>query len=287
MPSDFSAIGFTLESEEQFIEFTRTETARHPKSTTPVGGAYVRAGSDDGSAIWIQVDPDGNAIGAHPHFDGASRFRVRIVRARRPAGGTLLDGLMDCTMLEEQEGVPLAVDVPDYAMHAAWATEGADAVLQIAAFPRQASVYATDAEFDASRLGKLSAEGAFIPSGMFVSEARPHGPPTSDAVFAGRVLDAARRVNGITGVSYWSVVVKTLGGTIDAVFDQSECADAPAAGSIVAGAFVLSARLREPLFAAPGSSLRNPRAAQNAAIRAYVRADAPKRSFLSRVFGRK
>jgi hypothetical protein len=280
--SDFSAIGLNISSEEQFIEFANAQSSLHPRAATPVGGSYVKAAGRDGAELWIQLDPNGATAGAHPHFSGESRFSVLITRPRRVTNGSPLDGMLDCGMLDGQEGVPVIVDVPDFYMHAAWATPGARAVLQVAAFPRHVEVFASETEFSASPLGKLSAGGAYIPSGTFKPGGERIEPPTSEAIIVGRVVKAERRENELTKVTYYSALVETLGGSMDLVLDTKSVESVPVTGNIVSGTVALSARLVEPLFQPPKAA-----AARGASPTPPGQPmTAPKRSLLGRLFGR-
>ena len=71
----------------------------------------------------------------------------------------------------------------------------------------------------------------------------PRDPPEPHALIAGHVLEAATRVNSISGVPYWWALVETVGGTFDAVIDPELLADAPRPGNVLAGWFWLSGRL--------------------------------------------
>jgi hypothetical protein len=67
----------------------------------------------------------------------------------------------------------------------------------------------------------------------------------SRAFFTGRVLASEQRQNSVTGQTFHSALVKTLGGTIDIVADTRQVQGEMHPGSIVQGEFWLCARLIE------------------------------------------
>ena len=59
------------------------------------------------------------------------------------------------------------------------------------------------------------------------------------------MLSSAKRQNSVTGQSFYTTLIKTLGGTIDLVADESQISDALAPGAIIQGEFWLCAKLNE------------------------------------------
>jgi hypothetical protein len=285
MSSDFDAIGFNFGSPQQFVEFITQNAKRFPATATPIGGSYIRAGGADGAEVWMQTDPSGTPIGAHPHFSGVSRFRAKVIRPLAAARGTPLDGSLCCAMLDDQPGVPLIVDVPDFAKSAAWATVDSQVTLQIAALPRGAHVYPDHEAFAKSPLGKFSPDGSFIPSGTFRPDGAVVQPPTSDAILSGRVIEAHTRMNELTKAPYVSLVVATLGGRIDVVFPAAQIPATPLPNSIVAGSFALSARLVEPQFSVP-RAIMDAVAKEARESKPVTPSPARRPSLLGRLFGR-
>ena len=57
------------------------------------------------------------------------------------------------------------------------------------------------------------------------------------------MLEAAVRVNTVSGMPYWWALVDTVGGTFDVVIDPELLPDPPRTGNVLAGWFWLSGRL--------------------------------------------
>jgi hypothetical protein len=248
--NDFEAVGFSIGSQEQFAAICKEQAAKWPRTPTPVGGWYVPVGAG-GPELWVQMSPDGEIVGAHPHFSGPSRFRIRFQSLVKSESDTPLDGTLSCTMVDDQEGVPMVLDVPDFRLHAAWLAPQTLCTVQIAAFQRGFSIFDTDEAFKASKMGMLSPDGAFIPSGMFIPQGQKVAQPRNEAFFAGRLQSAAVHPNSVTGAEVLVLTVKTLGGTVEIPVPRSERPVLPAPNSIVCGGFALSARLIEPHPAPP------------------------------------
>lgn len=139
---------------------------------------------------------------------------------------------------------PFAFDCPDAATHLELALP-AVVTAQVAAFAQQVSLYESACAYASSpeAEGAHGASRSFIPSGLISPAGEPIIPPESHALIAGHVLEAAPRVNVISGAQYWWALVDTLGGTFDVVIDPALLPDQPRAGHVVSGWFWLSGRL--------------------------------------------
>jgi hypothetical protein len=244
--NDFASIGFKVESGPEFAALLSENATRWPQIKTPVGGSYVRAGKSDGAEFWIQLSPTGELLGGHPHFSGTSRFNAVIDRPTQiGAEGTPLDGSVFCHMVDDVAGVPLMVDVPDFVMDAAWQLPGTKVVLQLAAFPRSVQVWADEAEHASSPMGKMASQ-SLIPSGLFKPGGGEVDKPRNDVILAGRVEACREITNGMSGLPFYGLSVRTLGGVIDVPLSMGSVKAAPSVGAIIGGSFTLSGRVVEP-----------------------------------------
>jgi hypothetical protein len=150
------------------------------------------------------------------------------------------------------------LDLVDYAV---WANRAGPflAHAQIAAFTHELVVFPNEDAFKAAQVEERVkfAPESFFASGLFSSSAEAGGhavfhDPSADefdapsrAFFTGRVLSAKRRTNSVTGQTFHTALVKTLGGTIDIVADDAQVQDELRPDAIVQGEFWLCARLIE------------------------------------------
>lgn len=251
MPSQFSAIGFDVTSGEDLASLASSVAGR-AETIDVKGGHYLQWAPPSGEQLWLQLTPGGDAMGMTPHFAGKSSVRVAIEarvsrRTHTPLDGTFLGWANPPDGAAGGGDYPLAFDCPDAAAHAGMALP-TTAVVQIAAFAQQVSVYASDDEYEAARVaqGLAFASKSFIPSGLFSPAGEPVKPPEPHALFVGHVLEAEERRNAVTGKLFWWVLVETLGGSFDVVIDPDLLPSLPDAGNVLSGWFWLSGRLRLP-----------------------------------------
>jgi len=253
MPSQFSSIGFTVSSGEDLAALA-TQVADKAERISTARGDYLKWASPFGEQLWLQISPGGDAMGMNPHFAGKSSIRIgveaRIARpSHTPLDGTFLAWANPPAGAATGGDYPFAFDSPDAARHLDLALP-AVVTAQVAAFAQQVSLYASERAYAAASAadGSHTASRSFIPSGLISPAGEPVIPPESHALIAGHVVEAAPRVNVITGAHYWWALVDTIGGTFDVVIDP-KLADQPRAGNVVSGWFWLSGRL---LTEAPG-----------------------------------
>jgi hypothetical protein len=248
MPSQFSSIGFHVRSGEDLAALA-SQVADKAERVSTVPGEYLKWAPPSGEQLWLQISHDGNAMGMNAHFAGKSSMRVGVeARVARPSH-TPLDGTF-LAWANPPEGAatggdyPFAFDCPDAAMHLDLALP-AVVTAQVAAFAQQVSLYESARAYASSpdAAGSQGASRSFIPSGLISPTGEPIIPPESHALIAGHVLEAAPRVNVISGAQYWWALLETLGGTFDVVIDPALLSDEPRAGSVVSGWFWLSGRL--------------------------------------------
>ena len=249
MPSQFSAIGFNVASGEDLAALASRVADRAETVDTPAG-QYLKWAPPSGEQLWLQVKYSGDAMGMNPHFEGKSSVRIaleaRVVReAHTPLDGTFLAWANPPAGAEAGGDYPFVFDCPDAGVHEALALP-ATVTAQIAAFAQTITVYASRTAYDAAQAAQgLSFDArSFIPSGLISPSGEPVTPPESHALIAGEVVEAAERLNTVTGEPFWWALVDTLGGTFDVVIDPSLVGTPVRPGNIVSGWFWLSGRLQ-------------------------------------------
>jgi hypothetical protein len=251
VPSQFSAIGFTVASPEDLAALA-SRVAERAETIDAGAGQYLKWAPPSGEQLWLQVRRNGDAMGMNPHFEGKSSVRVAVEARIARDGQTPLDGTFLAWANPPAGGAsggdyPFVFDCPDAATHETL-TLPATLTAQIAAFAQQITVYESRMVYDAAQAaqGLTFGSRSFIPSGLISPSGEPVTPPESHALIAGEVIEAAERRNAVTGEPFWWALVATLGGTFDVVIDPSLLAIRIDAGNVIAGWFWLSGRLHQP-----------------------------------------
>lgn len=250
MPSQFSAIGFTVSSGEDLAALASRVADRAETIDAPAG-QYLKWAPPSGEQLWLQVKHSGDAMGMTPHFEGKSSVRVLIEARVTREVHTPLDGTFLAWANPPADGAgggdyPLAFDCPDAAVHQALPLPFRTTA-QIAAFAQQITIYDSSSAYEAAQAAQGLPFGtrSFIPSGIISPTGEPVTPPESHALIAGEVIEAEERRNTVTGATFWWALVDTIGGTFDVVIDASLLDDrAVEAGNVISGWFWLSGRLR-------------------------------------------
>lgn len=249
MPSQFSAIGFSVTSGEDLAALA-SRVADKAETINVQAGQYLKWAPPTGEQLWLQVKRNGDAMGMNPHFVGKSSVRVavesRIVRASHtPLDGTFLAWANPPAGATAGGDYPLAFDCPDAATHRDLPLP-AVVNAQISAFAQQVSLYASKDAYDAARTaqGLRFESQSFIPSGLLSPAGEPIDPPEPHALFVGHVLEADERRNSVTGTPFWWALVETIGGTFDVVIDPDLLSTRPRSGNVLSGWFWLSGRLQ-------------------------------------------
>lgn len=249
MPSQFSAIGFTIRSSEDLAALA-SRVAERADTIDAREGQYLKWAPPSGEQLWLQVKRTGDAMGMNPHFEGKSSIRIAVEARVSRQSHTPLDGTF-LAWANPPEGAatggdyPFAFDCPDAAVHEAVELP-IIVTAQMAAFAQQLSVYESEAAYDAGQAaqGQSFPSRAFIPSGLMSPSGETIAPPESHALISGHILEAAERRNTVTGEPFWWALMDTVGGTFDLVIDPSLLTAPVRAGNVVSGWFWLSGRLR-------------------------------------------
>ena len=157
MPSQFSTIGFSITSGEDLAALASRVADKSERISTPPG-EYLKWAPPSGEQLWLQISPEGDAMGMSAHFEGKSTVRVAVeARIRRP-GHTPLDGTF-LAWANPPAGAatggdyPFAFDCPDAATHLALDLP-ATVTAQVAAFAQQVTVYDSPRAFAAAQAGQ-------------------------------------------------------------------------------------------------------------------------------------
>ena len=260
MPSQFSAIGFSITSGEDLAALASRVAGEAERISTP-RGEYLKWAPPSGEQLWLQITTDGDAMGMSAHFEGPSSMRLALeARVGRPSH-TPLDGTFIAWANPPDGAVtggdyPFAFDCPDAATTLDLVLP-ATVTAQMAAFAQEIASFDSEAAYVVAqgRDGQIRPSRSFIPSGLVAPDGTPRTPPEPHALIAGHVLDSAVRVNTVSGQEYWWALVDSIGGTFDVVIDPELLPEPPRPGHIVAGWFWLSGRLvtgRPRTKSAPG-----------------------------------
>lgn len=280
MTSTYSDAGFDFPSPKVMADFLAEKQGSSQSMPTPFGGRYGVYTDSVGRQLYAQYNPEDQLIGCNPHVVGKGVFRGSVAGAL-PSEQHPLDGGVLIQTIDDQPGVPLLIDTPNFRLHACFLEQGTEATFQITAFPLQRSSfsYAQDTEsFAAGPYGKLAASSALIPSGLFRPGGERVDPPNPYAILVGPITEVALLPSD-TGTATWRCEMKTLGGTVTLSAGKDLFPDEPRVGGIVAGMFYLSALLLEPLPTDP----RNQKSSTDVGSGSST---PPKRSFLGRLMGR-
>lgn len=250
MPSQFSAIGFSVSSRDDLAALA-SRVAERADTVNAQAGQYLKWAPPSGEQLWLQVKRNGDAMGMNPHFEGKSSVRVaveaRITRdAHTPLDGTFLAWANPPAGADTGGDYPFVFDCPDAATHDAM-TLPAVVNAQIAAFAQTVSVYESLQVYDAAQAAQGLSFGSrsFIPSGLISPSGEPVVPPESHALIAGEVIEAEERHNAVTGLPFAWALIDTIGGTFDVVIDPALLSYPQInPGNVISGWFWLSGRLQ-------------------------------------------
>ena len=144
MPSQFSTIGFNVSSGEDLAALASRVAGEAERISTPPG-EYLKWAPPSGEQLWLQITPDGDAMGMNPHFDGKSSIRLAVeAKVARPShtplDGTFLAWANPPAGAATGGDYPFVFDCPDAATHLDLPLP-ATVMAQVAAFAQQVSLY--------------------------------------------------------------------------------------------------------------------------------------------------
>ncbi len=274
MATHFDCIGFRVNDLDDFDTLVGLTAPMSKPVPTFAGGTYLHFATPEGCEFWMQMSPEGEIIGGHPHFAGtngpaAAGFALDLGQTT-PGASTPLDGGLHGTMAEEEGcGCPVLFEVPDFRQYAARLTLPVRARVQLVGFAEELNISASEEEFvqaqraeSEARTGDNSgmrmAVESFIPSGLFNTGRKTDSPPGARAVLAGRILAWERRKNLLSERPFYVLTIRTLGGCMDIVASAEMVPREPQVGGVVFGRFWLSGRLLDPLPPVPVAAETKP-----------------------------
>ena len=168
-----------------------------------------------------------------------TRRRSARVLARLGRGPTLLEELRRCNS-DDMATMEVVFDAPDARLHKDL-TVPTIAEVQLAAFAQDCNWHASEAEFFAW----LKSEDLepFRDAFIMHHHIDPSDEMRAVASISGTVLDTAKRVNELTGLSFHWARVGTGVGELDVVADPAIEGGQPVVGGLVYGRFWLSGRI--------------------------------------------
>lgn len=252
MPNHFSAIGFKINSEEEFDSVIGGLLKTDLDQCVTPQGIYLRWRQDEnfGPEIWFQVVND-NVVGVDPFFRGKSETVVGITDKIEIPGATPLDALMHAwAEPESAEKIdsgtyPFAFDMISLQAYENVAIPGLEK-LSLCAMAQEVDIYENEQSYNEAQDPETPslAPESFIPTGLFGPEGGAQFTPRPEAVFAGRILETKLMKNAHTGQEFHWVLVKTLGATVDVVIDPVYVKKPIKVGGIIAGSFYLCGDFR-------------------------------------------
>jgi len=200
-----------------------------------------------GAELWIYVDGTGAMKSVQPHFAGGPRMRMELQAIlERPEVSPYDGGFLCLTQKGGSNpalggGFPVVFDAPDFPdVREAMLTARHD--VELAGFVVELNAYATEAEFrEAQPELKPLEVPAFIPAGM-VSQIEG-ATPTAHALMVGRVVEAQKVTNQLTGREFVRLRMETPAGPVDLAVDPAMVPDLPAVGHVLQVGAWLSGRI--------------------------------------------
>lgn len=246
MASHFSSVGMPVKSQADMRDLIVSALETAEQVSCP-GGGYLHWRCDEGAELWIQVEGE-DVVGVTPCFGLAGRMNVAITGPVQRPDDTPLEGAFhawaDPQGKRGDDGAyPFVFDMADRAV---FGDPGFPffGTLRLGAFALEITLYESEDAYTAAQEGEVKfAAESFIPAGLFTPKGEATEPPQSVGILTGRILDAARLVNPLTGGAFHWMHVKTLGGEMDVVCDPALIGTAPVVGGIASGTFWLCGRM--------------------------------------------
>lgn len=239
MANNLSCIGFSFAPEVLDEAFSGAVERMASEATQRLGcdaGDYAIWRSRTGAEVWVHLSPEDEngereIVGLTPFFEGQSEVSVRLAdRIQRPEDNPF-EGAWSAWVAPDDDGggsYPIVIDAVDWAAHAT-SSLPYDASLRIVCFARELTAFPSEEAFLSGERQVDLAPQAFIPIGLFAaaetgassedSDGQPLPPPSSTALFTGRVLEHATLINEMMGLPFEWLLVESLDATYDVVAD--------------------------------------------------------------------
>ena len=250
MPSHFSTIGMSVNSEEDMLAIAE-KASDDSVEIVCKSGHYLKWSSEEGAELWLQIDKKNDLVGLTPSFSGKSQMLVGITNAIERPDDTAFEGMIH-GWANPQKDEPKNGDYPfvfDLVNKATY--EDFDfpfiSEVKLSAFAHEMTVYSSLEDYDSEQTEEPKfASESFIPSGLFKPDDTEDSHPEPYAIFTGRVLKCRKLKNSLTNGEYHWALVKTLGGTIDVLSDPTLSNKEIAVDGIISGSFWLNGKIINP-----------------------------------------
>jgi len=242
-----AALGIESSSiEERQAQVRKILQASKPHSKR-ADSMTLRWHDPSGAELWIYVDASGNMKSVQPHFAGGPTITLEIQAVlERPEISPFDGGFLGLTQEGGSNpslggGFPMVFDAPDFPdVKEAYLTAKHD--VELAGFPVELNVYATEEEFrEAQPDLKPLGVPAFVPAGMMAQI--EGGQPTAHALMVGKALESEKVTNELTGLQFVRIRVETPAGPMDLILDPGMVEELPEKGQILQAGAWLSGRI--------------------------------------------
>jgi hypothetical protein len=247
--SNFSNIGFDINSDEEFLQLVQG-VANASSMIKVKEGLYAVYSDRSGAELWLQFDHRNEFIGINPHFKGKSRRRVCLQHILEHPENPL-EGGFHAWSNPAVEDIPESGEYPFVFMSPAYRTTGEITLpgtvdIQLTAFAQEIAFFATEGDFYAAQQSEVR-----FSSQSFIPASKPGMPGNETdneqlialAYITGIVKEVNVRRNDWNAQAFFWLVVDTYGGKIDIVADMRLFETVPVADGIIQGEFYLSGQL--------------------------------------------
>lgn len=250
MATFFSDIGFSVETQGEMaaLAVRAAELGEHLISPH---GEYIVWSPGLGVELWVQVTGGNTIVELNPHFAGVSRTTLGITEwlpeMENPLQGALAGWAGARVGSPAGDAYALTAHVPDFDLHAGQLSVPSVLTVQIAAFAQRITSYTNDEAYFAeqgSRI-KMAAE-VCLPLGGPLSalgEMSLPGMAPGNVLLSGHVRAVRKLLNPVSALPFFALEVQVQEGRFDVVADAALFDVPPLPGSVIQGAFWLSARV--------------------------------------------
>ncbi|EPR68180.1 hypothetical protein [Cyclobacterium qasimii] len=246
--SNLSAIGFDIDSEEEFYILAKKAYAKASSIKTDKG-TYFQYSDPSGAELWIQSNTKHELIGVNPYYKGISKRTVCLI-ANIDREISALDGAFHSWADPTEPGnpesgaYPFVFDVPNHkSLGSIKFPQSIE--IQLSAFAQDIDYYENEKAFEQGQEGEQKwAAQSFVPSGLFSSNANLDlSLAVAAGLISGTIKESDKKRNDLTGQEFQWMLVDTLGGEIDVVADLELFSTDPQVGGLIQGQFWLTGQL--------------------------------------------
>ena len=258
MANHFSPIGFSVNSLEDLSQLV-DQLRPHAEPSFSNQGVYWVWTASSGAQLVIQEGLSEEVVGITPCFEGESRNTVRVEEIVHRQSDSPLEGAfagwLSPSVDDPFDGAcQICFDVCDFYQHSSFfGHQSLHLEVQFSAFPEEITLYPNCESFDSEESGdcSLSSQG-LVPLGLLGFDGSPKGEPSAQVLLNGHILKTEKRINPVSGETFYWVLLESFGGCFDVLIDPQSCDDVPVVGGVVSGTFwvvghVLSIEVPQPI----------------------------------------